>query len=71
MTYSISFADAEVPLLAGGRLYLQNIPSPASSLQFFRNGLLQSSGDFLLTGQVITPTPAAADGDKFIAFYRY
>jgi hypothetical protein len=61
MTYSINFADAETPVYAAGRLYLQQIPQPAVSLQLFRNGILQG----------ITPAEAPADGDVFVSFYRY
>lgn len=66
------FVDAETPIQVGSRLYLQKIPSPPSSLQLFKNGLLMSiqAGDYLLTGQVITPMPLPADGDAFIAYYR-
>lgn len=74
MTYSFSikFADAEIPVRAGNQLYLANVPDPGS-LQFFRNGLLMNAvfGDYLLAGQVIIPNPPLDDDDKVIAFYRY
>lgn len=74
MTYSITinFADHETPISAGGRMYLQNIPQPAS-LQLFKNGMLMSplAGDYMLTGQVITPMPEPGEGDVFVAWYRY
>jgi hypothetical protein len=69
-----NYADAEAPVVAAGHVYLQNIPSPLSSLQFFKNGLLlsQVAGDFILTGQVITPTGTPIDpSDTLLAFYRY
>jgi hypothetical protein len=71
-----TFVDAETP---GGTLdgvntsfTLANTPS-GSSLQFFRNGLYQTSGiDYTLTGSTVTFTIAATPqpGDVLTASYR-
>lgn len=66
------FVDGEVPARAGAQLFLKDIPAEGS-LQLFRNGLLlrPEFGDYqLVAGQIIVPTPAPADDDKFVAFYR-
>lgn len=74
---SVGFVDAEVP---GGTLdgsnasfTLANSPSPALSLELFRNGLLMSQGgDYTLSGNAVTfftlsiPQP----GDVLLASYR-
>ncbi len=73
-----SFADAEVP---GGTINgsntvftLGHVPSPATSLQLYRNGLrMRVDSDFQLNGSTITffvaSTPQA--GDLLVANYRY
>jgi hypothetical protein len=67
------YADAEEPMIVGGRLYFQHIPNPPSSLMLHKNGLLMSNqaGDYFITGQVVTPNPAPEPEDKFIGWYRY
>jgi hypothetical protein len=48
-------------------------PSPATSLQLFRNGLLQKAGlDFTLTGSSISFQPGSVPqpGDLLQASYR-
>ena len=52
---------------------LQNAPSPAASLQVFRNGVLQKSGvDYTLSGSVISflPVSAPQPGDILQVSYR-
>jgi hypothetical protein len=52
---------------------LSAVPSPATSLAVYRNGVLQKQGlDFVLTGNQIQFIPAAAPqaGDTLIASYR-
>ena len=49
-------------------------PSPSSSLELFRNGILQAQpGDYTLTGSVATFTPGATPqpGDILQAAYRH
>lgn len=75
---SINFADAETP---GGTVdgqnttfTLANSPSPASSLQFYRNGLLQKAGfDYNLAGKTVTFVAVATPqgGDTLLADYRF
>jgi hypothetical protein len=72
-----TFVDGESP---GGAIdgsnntfTLVNTPSPAGSLELYRNGLLQKSGlDFSITGSTITFLTGATPqpGDMLLAFYR-
>lgn len=75
MTYSVTlnFADAEVPTVAGNQLITQHAPSPAESLQLYRNGILQTAGlDYVVNGYFILPTPRPDVGiDRFVCWYRY
>ena len=73
-----AFVDTETPagLINGINLVftLNSAPSPAASLQLYRNGMRLKLGlDFLLNGNVITFFVAAApqSGDALIAEYRY
>ncbi len=80
-TAAFSFADAEIPsgLINGSNTTytLLYAPSPAASLQFLWNGLLQKQGvDYTLTGANITitagsPTYAPGSTDSLIAWYRH
>jgi hypothetical protein len=74
-----NFADAETP---GGTINgtnaaftLANAPSPALSLELYRNGLLQSvaNGDYTLAGNTITFAAGAIPqtGDSLTASYRH
>jgi len=69
---SSNFADAEVPIPAGGSNYtLAHAPSPLGSLELFNNGQLMTQGagsDYTLSGLTITlAVPAGA----LISWYRY
>jgi len=73
-----SFSDGEVPagIVNGSNTVfsLNFAPSPAASLDLFRNGLLMKQGvDYTLSGHTITfflaSTPQA--GDLLLASYRY
>jgi hypothetical protein len=73
-----SFSDGEVPagIVNGSNTVfsLSFAPSPAASLDLFRNGLLMKQGvDYTLSGHTITfflaSTPQA--GDLLLASYRY
>jgi hypothetical protein len=73
-----SFSDGEVPAGAvngsNTAFTLAFAPSPATSLELYRNGLRQEAGiDFQLTGNTITfyvgSTPQ--NGDLLLANYRY
>jgi hypothetical protein len=75
---SVVFVDQEVPL--GGvdgsntQFTIVSTPTPTTSLQLFRNGLLQKGGfDYTLTGSTITFVSAATPqpGDTLVAFYRH
>ncbi len=73
-----AFSDAEVPggTIDGNNLNftLQFAPSPASSLQLFRNGLRLTSGaDYSLNSKTITffVTSVPLPGDSLTASYRY
>jgi hypothetical protein len=75
---SFSFADAETPMgIQNGTnasFTLVNTPNPANSLHVFRNGSrLSVSGDYLLSGSVITfiGTQIPNPGDALVADYRY
>jgi len=74
---SPGFADGEIPagaLNGANAVYtLANAPNPGSSLQLFRNGVLQKYGlDFNLSGNTITFLSGAfpQPGDMLIASYR-
>jgi hypothetical protein len=78
---SFTFVDAEVPmgLLDGVNLLfvLAATPNPSTSLQVFRNGLLQRattgglSNDYLLNGNTITFTaPGPQPNDVLLVYYR-
>jgi hypothetical protein len=75
---SVVFVDQEVPL--GGvdgsntQFTIVSTPAPTTSLQLFRNGLLQKGGfDYTLTGANITFVSAATPqpGDTLVAYYRH
>jgi hypothetical protein len=72
-TLQIRFADAEVPKWNGAYLVLANPPSPAQSLQLFKNGqLLTNTADYrFVTAQAVQLTVAYDPADTFIAWYRY
>lgn len=66
-----SFSDAEVPSGSGATFNLAHVPF-GSSLQLFRNGLVQKTGvDFTLSGATITFTTAPSADDLLQAWYRY
>ncbi len=74
----ILFSDSEIPTGAvDGANTVFNLaaaPSPAPSLQVFRNGILQKPGtDYLLSGQTITFNAYSVpqSGDLLLATYRY
>ena len=76
-TPATSFTDAETPSGTINGLNtaftLAAAPSPANSLELYRNGLaMQSSVDFTLSGSTITFQPASVPqpGDVLQAFYR-
>lgn len=76
---SSNFVDGETP--AGtidgvnDTFTLTESPSPAASLQLYRNGILQAPGgsDFTLTGDTIVFEAASIPqtGDSLDAFFRY
>jgi hypothetical protein len=73
-----SFADAETPVgIVNGVntvFTLAAAPSPASSLEFFRNGLLQRQGvDYQLSGSTVTFFLASIpeSGDLLVVSYRF
>ena len=72
MKFGLLFVDGEIPARVNSQLFLQNIPAEGSLL-LFRNGLLMRPefGDYrIAAGQIVVPTPAPEDSDRFIAFYR-
>jgi hypothetical protein len=76
-TVQTGFADAEVPVgtINGTNLTftLSGLPSPVTSLEVYRNGLLMHVGvDYTLSGQAITFASASAPltGDSLLATYR-
>lgn len=72
MDFQLSWSYMEAPAVVGTQLILQHTPSPAFTLQFFRNGLLQNPAtDFALSGNFIVPNPAPAPGDVFLCNYRW
>lgn len=73
-----SFADAEIPAGAvnGSNTVftLAATPSPAGSLELFRNGLLQRQGtDYQISGNVVTffLVSVPQSGDLLVASYRF
>jgi hypothetical protein len=73
---TINFVDGEAPTDSGDHtnFTLAHSPSPASSLQLFRNGLLQHAGegnDYVLAGTDLTLAVALDAGDSLSAWYRY
>ncbi|MCU1339479.1 MAG: hypothetical protein JWO19_5060 [Bryobacterales bacterium] len=73
-----SFADAEIPagVVNGSNaaFTLASTPSPAGSLQIYRNGLLQrQSADYQISGNAITFFLASIpqSGDLLVASYRF
>jgi hypothetical protein len=73
-----SFADAEIPAGAvngaNAVFTLASAPSPAASLELFRNGLLQRQGaDYQISGNVVTFFLASIpqSGDLLVASYRF
>ena len=73
-----SFADGEIPIgsINGSNpvFTLAFAPSPAASLDLYRNGLLMKLGvDFTLNANVVTFSPASTPqvGDLLVASYRY
>jgi hypothetical protein len=76
-TDTIQFAENEAPAGAvdgtNFTFTLETAPLPSSSLQLYRNGLLQKSGvDFSLSGKTVTFLPVAVPqpGDVIQASYR-
>jgi hypothetical protein len=74
---SVSFVDADSPsgTMNGmnADFTLAEIPSPASSLQVYRNGILQRAGvDYTADGMTITFLPGSLPkaGDIIQTFYR-
>jgi hypothetical protein len=72
-----SFVDAEVPTGtingANASFTLSQSPSPAASLELYRNGVLQTAGgtDYTLSSTTITYVTAPNSGDTHVAYYRY
>jgi len=73
-----SFADGETPVGAvngvNTSFTLASTPSPASSLELFRNGLLQrQSTDYQISGNAVTFFLASVpqSGDLLVASYRF
>jgi hypothetical protein len=73
-----SFADAEVPAGtvngSNAAFTLGSSPSPAGSLELYRNGLLQRQGsDYQISGNAITFFLASVPqtGDLLVASYRF
>ena len=76
-TVAIVFVDNEVPTgaLDGSNLTykLSRTPSPSSSLQFFRNGLLLKPGtDYTLSGSTVSldASQVPQQGDTLLTSYR-
>jgi hypothetical protein len=74
----VAFADAEVPAGtmdgSNATFTVAAAPSPAASLQLFKNGaLLTITRDYTLSGSTITlfGTAIPQSGDKVQAFYRH
>jgi hypothetical protein len=74
---SAGFADKETPtglINSSNAVYtLAHTPSPAASLQLFRNGVLQTAGgvDYTLATATITYATAPTTGDTHVCWYRY
>ena len=75
---SLRFVDGETPsgTINGFNVnfFLSATPLPASSLQLFRNGLLQRRGiDFNLSGNLLSflPVSVPQSGDVLAAYFRY
>ncbi|MBI3278638.1 MAG: hypothetical protein HYZ57_02220, partial [Acidobacteria bacterium] len=73
-----NFADGETPAGAvdgvNATFLLAAAPAPVSSLQLYRNGLLQKPGtDYTLSGNTVVFLPAAVPqaGDLLLSYYRY
>lgn len=73
-----SFADAEIPagVVNGSNTVftLASSPSPASSLELYRNGLLMRQGtDYQISGNMVTFFLASVPltGDLLAAYYRF
>jgi hypothetical protein len=76
-TDTVQFSESETPagVVDGANtvFQLQSVPLPASSLQLFRNGLLQKAGsDYSLSGSIVTFVPEAVPQpeDVLQASYR-
>lgn len=70
-----TFNDDETPTglinSANVTYTLANTPSPVSSLQLYRNGVLQRrTVDYTISGLTITMTTAPQTGDSLKAWYR-
>ena len=77
-TQPAAFVDGDSPagIVDGANtsFTLSAVPSPLSSLELYRNGMLQKAGqDFNLAGTTVEFVAAAApqQGDTLLAFYRY
>jgi hypothetical protein len=75
---SPTFVDAEIPAGtingANTTFTLANTPSPQTSLELYRNGLLMKQGaDYSISGATLTFVAASIPGagDSLIASYRY
>jgi hypothetical protein len=73
-----SFADGEVPAGAvngvNTQFTLVSMPSPASSLELYRNGLeMRQGSDYQISGKTVTFFLASVplSGDLLVAFYRF
>ncbi len=73
-TFSNNFIDSEQLKGIDGinnKFYLNQIPSPLSSLQLYYNGqLLDPITDFSMTGNLVTLNTVPSKSDLLIAFYR-
>lgn len=76
-TVSMAFVDGETPRGAingsNATFTLSQTPAPVTSLQLYRNGLVQTNGvDFTISGSSITFLPVAIPitGDILQAYYR-
>jgi len=75
---NVAYADSETPSGAvngvNATFTLLNAPSPAASLELFRNGILMTPGsDFVLSGTTVTfyTWSVPQTGDTIVASYRY
>jgi hypothetical protein len=74
-TVSVTFVDAETPggLINGinSSFTLAQTPNPGSSLEIFRNGVLQqATNDYTLSGSTITFSNLPVPDDILLAYYR-